>query len=791
MAGFNVSSLRLLAGALVAFACSLPAQAESPPDIDALDSAAERWSTGGAGGAPSFVKHVVPLFNKVGCSTRSCHGSFQGQNGFRLSLFGYDPELDHAELATDEGEGPRVNVDDVDASLALRKPLELIEHDGGLRFEPESWQHHVLREWIAAGAPYESETAPYLDRLEVYPADIRLTGDETISLRTVAWFSDGTTEEVTPLTTFSSNDESVALVTDDGVVSRAGAGDTAIVVTYAGGVVTAQVIAPQDSPGPFPEYPAHNEIDRFVAQKLEQVGIHPSELCSDDVFIRRAYVDVIGTLPTADEVRAFLADERPDKRARLIDELLCRPEYAQFWGSFLSDMTGNNGSNVNNFLKVSWLWQSWLEDKLARNVPWDELVGGIVTATSREGRSLEEYVAENEAVAAALEPREGFDEEGIYARRQTLDQYWLKRMSDREKGIAIRTANAFLGLQIQCAECHKHPFDRWTQDDFEGWTSFARVVHITDLDGSERSQGRYDYDKVALYAEINPREERLVREHPPKILGGPVVAPETNDDPRVAMWEWMRAPDNPYFARNIVNRLWAHYFSVGIVDPIDDMNAANPPSNPQLLGWLAEDFIAHGFDLKHLHRRILTSRTYQLSYVPNDSNRHDRRNFSHALVKRMRAEVALDALAQVTGTSLRFNNYASPPGRRAIGLSASARYGNSEYFMTTFGRPERVQTCACERSNEASLAQALFLINDTDLLDRISDSSGRLPALLTETPENRQLIEELYLTCLARYPREDEMETVLAFVDQSESREAAMQDLLWSLINVREFLFVR
>jgi len=789
MSGFNVPYLRCLIPSLLVCACRT-ASADSPPDIDRLECAAVRWSAEGAGGTPSFIKHVVPLFNKVGCSTRSCHGSFQGQNGFRLSLFGYDPKLDHAELTTDEGDGPRVNTEDVDSSLALRKPLAQVDHDGGRRLEPGSWQHRVLREWIAAGAPYDPATAPYLDRVEVYPAAIRLIGDETVSLRTIARFSDGTSEEVTPLTTFSSNDDSVALVTDDGVVSRSGAGDTAIVVTYGGGVVTAQVIAPQDSPGAFPDYRAGSEVDRLVAHKLEQVGIHPSQLCADDVFIRRAYVDVIGTLPTADEVRTFLADERPDKRDRLIDELLCRSEYAQFWSSWLSDLTGNNQSNVNNFWKVSWLWQTWLEDKLSRNVPWDELVGGIVTATSREGRTLEEYLQENKAVAANMEPRYGYDD-GTYAQRRTLDQYWLKRMSDREKGIAIRTANAFLGLQIQCAECHKHPFDRWTQDDFEGWTSFARVVRITDLDGSERSQNRYDYDKVALYAEVDPRMERTVKQHPPRILGGPVVDPATHDDPRVTMWEWMRSPDNPYFARNIVNRLWAHYFSVGIVDPVDDMNEANPPSNPQLLDWLAQDFIAHGFDLKHLHRRILSSRTYQLSYIPNDSNRHDRRNFSHALVKRMRAEVAQDALAQVTGTTLRFNNYASPPGRRAIGLSASVRYGETEYFMTTFGRPERVQTCACERSNEASLAQALFLINDSDVHKRITDPDGRLTALLDRFPADRQLIEELYLTCLARYPRPDEMETVLAFVEQSASRDAAMQDVLWSLINVREFLFVR
>lgn len=780
----------LLTQALVCGA-SLLVTTETIAAEQPTSSAAERWSAGGSGGTPSFVKHVVPLFNKAGCSNRACHGSFQGQGGFRLSLFGYDPSLDFQELTADKDRDARLDVLHPDASLALRKPLGEVDHDGGDVIEKGTWQYRILREWIAGGAKYDAKTAPCLERLEVHPEHLTLGDSESAHLRTVARFSDGTREDVTPLTTFASNDESVAVIDDDGIVTAVGTGDTAVVLSFGGGVVTSHVIVPRESDAAFPDFPANNAIDDLVAAKLRKVGIHPSQLSSDEAFLRRVHVDLIGTLPTVEEVRSFLDETQSDKRERMIDALLERPEYAAWWASIFSDWTGNNQGNLNNFWKVSSLWHDWLRDKLERNVPYDEWVGGIVTATSREGRSLNEYLAENKHVSKNLEPRDGFDD-GTYARRNTLDLYWLKRMGDRDKAIAIRTANAFLGVQIQCAECHKHPFDRWTQNDFEGFTSFFRVTDVTDLDGSERSGGRLDYDKVALYTGVGQRYTGLVRKYPPKILAGDVVPLEKNgEDPRQTLWRWMRSPDNPYFAKNIVNRLWQHYFGVGIVDPVDDLNAANPPSNPKLFDWLASDFIEHRFDLKHLHRRILNSRTYQLSHLPNDTNRTDRRNFSHALVRRMPAEVAMDAVAHVTGTSLRFNNYAVRPDTRAIELSASVRYGQSEYFMDVFGRPKREQTCACERSNESSLSQALLLINDADIHSRISDDNGRLAKLLKTCPDDQRLIEELYLTCLSRYPSEEETKAVLTYVAAAESRDEAMQDLLWSLINVREFLFVK
>lgn len=765
---------------------------------DELPSAAHRWSPEGSGGTPSFTKHVVPLLAKLGCSNRACHGSFQGQNGFRLSLFGYDPKLDFAELTADTETRIRVDFENTDNSLALQKPLGGRDHEGGELIESGSWQHRILREWIAAGAKYDPATDAALKKLEVQPGSINAwpQPDRTVRLRVVAHFTDGTQEDVTALTTFATNDESVAKVSEDGIVTADRTGDTAIVVSFGGGVLACQVVVPNVLTAPLPEFPANNRIDELVQAKLAKVGIPASELCSDSQFIRRVHVDAIGTLPTSTEVREFLADTSPDKRSQLIDRVLNRPEYAMYWATQFSDWTGNNGLVLNPNIKVTWLWFDWLEDKLARNVPYDEFVGGILTATSREGRPLEEYEAEVATVYKNFEIKDGsknrFDD-GSYGRRNTLDLYWMKRGGDPEE-LAVRTASTFLGVQIQCAQCHKHPFDRWSQEDFESFTSFFRVTDVCDLDGSEKSQGRMDYDKVAVYAGVSNRNAATVAKVPPKILGGDVVPYDPDgQDPRVTLWEWIRSPDNPYFARNIANRLWGHYFGVGIIDPVDDFNAANPPSNPELLDWLAADFIAHDFDLKHLHRTLLNSRTYQLSDVPRDGNRTDTRNFSHALIQRMPAEVLYDALARVTGTTHEYSSTYVPGGTPAIRLAPANTFGRAtaEYALKIFGRPKREQTCACERSNDPSLAQALFLMNDEDVQTRIAAPGGRLSELLKSIADDRQLVEELYLTALARYPEPEELERVLAYVSQANTRETAMQDVLWSLINVREFIFVR
>jgi hypothetical protein len=513
-------------------------------------------------------------------------------------------------------------------------------------------------------------------------------------------------------------------------------------------------------------------------------------LCTDEEFLRRVYLDLIGTLPTADEAREFLDSTAADKRAKLIDTLLNRPEYAMYWATKFSDWTGNDSRfTPQPRSKTAWLWYDWLHDKLARNVPYDELVGGFVTATSREGRPVEELVEEHLTVSTNL--AEGFDD-GTYAKRRTNDMFWKKAGNNNAQTAALQIAYAFLGVRLECAQCHKHPFDRWTQDDFQQYTAFfgvlGRGVQSDVPKEATKTKDRQSLQLQEIYvADANLKRGRAKA----RLLGVDEVPFKAGEDPREELWQWMRSPDNPYLARAIANRLWGHYFGVGIVDPVDDFNAANPPSNPQLLDWLAHDFIAHGFDLKHLHRTILTSRTYQLSWVPNESNQLDERNFSHALLRRMPAEVVLDAINQVTGTTDRYSPNDAPAGTRAIGLAPSRLRGNGpEYALSIFGRPLRTQTCDCERSGETGLAQALYLLNDIELNAKIGDAKGRLAKLVKQVDDDKQLIEELYLGTLARRPSEDELHKSLEFVAAAQNRTAGMQDVLWSLLNLREFIFV-
>jgi hypothetical protein len=768
----------------------------SEEPVKEVPAANLRWAPEGSGGVPEFQRHVVPLLGKLGCNNRACHGSFQGQHGFRLSLFGHDPQLDYTELVKEERyNGPRVNLEQPEKSLALYKPTHGDRHKGGERMKTGSWQYRLLHDWIAGGAPFDPAKESKLMRLEVGPPEVRVEDrNKSVQLRTVAYFSDNTCEDVTALTLFSTNDESVADVTDAGLMTVKGSGDTAIVATFGGAVITSQVIVPVKEDGqPFPAFPPNNKIDEFVLAKLKKLGIKPSPLASDEVFLRRVYLDVIGTLPTAEEARRFLQDGSPDKRAKLIDQLLDRPEYAMYWATKFDDWTGNdNRFTPQPRAKTAWLWHDWLRDKLERNVPYDEIVGGFLTASTREGRSVEETVAEHQKVAANLD--KGFGD-GTYAARKTNDIFWKKAGNTRPETVALRISYAFLGVRLECAQCHKHPFDRWTQDDFRGFTSiFASMGRGTPKDvpkNVNKGAGRQTYKYTEAYHDRSKKAIRRLMRQPPRLLNRQPIAFKNGEDPREALWQWMRSPDNPYFSRAIANRLWGHYLGVGIVDPVDDFNAANPPSNPALLDWLARDFVEHRFDLKHLHRTILNSRTYQLSWIPNDSNRHDERNFSHALLRRMPAEVVLDAINQITGGSDRYSSSNAPKGVRTINLAITRlRGGGPEYVLGIFGRPLRTQTCDCERSSETGLAQAMYLLNDTDVNRKINDPKGQLARLLKQKKDDRQLIEELYLSTLSRFPTDEEMKKALDYVASAKSREAGMQDMMWSLLNLREFVFV-
>jgi hypothetical protein len=767
-----------------------------------------RWVAGGPGGVPGFTRHVQPLLAKSGCSNRACHGSFQGQNGFRLSLFGSDPKLDYDELVNDE-KGSRIDRESPEASLILQKATLSEDHKGGKRFDEDSWQYRLLLEWIRAGASYQPEREAVIERLIVTPsAKVLAAAGAQQPLNVIAHYSDGTSEDVTALTQFSSNDDAVARVSGDGKITASKSGDTAIVATFGGAVSTTHVIVPFAGGGRSFEFASLNRVDDLVAAKWIKLGLEPSPSCTDSEFLRRVSLDLIGTLPSPDEVRGFLADQDPNKRTKKIDELLERPEYALFWATKFSDLTGND----DRFLpqprpKYVWLWYDWLRDKLARNVPYDELVAGIVTATSREGRTLDEFLAEYSKVAESM-PHDfgkGFDTTA-YAERKTNDIFW-KKASNKGDQVAMQISYAFLGIHLECAQCHKHPFDRWTQDDFKSWVAFFSPVKLgvpSDMPKDkvpatgERNKS-YQYQEVFVDVAANGGKAKGKGKNVadsgkgfrPKALGGGEMPIEPGVDPRIGVMKWMRAPENPYFAKAIVNRVWAHYLGAGIVDPPDDLNAANPPSNPALLDWLARDFIAHDFDLKHLHRVIAGSRVYQLSWVPNENNELDRRNFTHALLRRIPAEVIVDAINQTTGAAEKYGNNFAPPGTRAIGLAPS-RVANNQgpgYALSIFGRPLRTQTCDCERSQDAGLPQALYLVNDVDINNKITAKNGRLAMLLREMSDDKQLLDELYLTVASRYPTEAEVNKALDYVAASADRKSGFEDVLWSLINLREFVF--
>jgi hypothetical protein len=758
-----------LATALLALGAIFTAAAPADEGVkDVVDSVSVRYAVANEE-APDFQKHVVPLLGKLGCNGRACHGSFQGRGGFRLSLFGYDFQMDHDELYG------RVNPEVPDESLILMKPLMQIPHEGGQRMKPGSWEHRLLLQWVKSGSPPRQEHPAKLERLEVTPAEILFTAEgQQQPLRAIAVWSDGTREDVTTLCRFQTNDDQIADITAEGVVHSGARGDTHVVASYDKAVVPVPVIRPvSDQFGDhFPVVDTPTRVDELVAQKLRKVGIVPSATCTDAEFLRRASLDVTGTLPTPAEVRAFLADSRPDKRRAKIDELLERPGYVAWWTTKLCDFTGNNYDTLNNVTPVqnaaSQHWYQWIFKRVEQNVGYDDLVEGIVLAVSREpGESYQQY-CEN---VSRLYHKDGPGPAG-YANRTYLPHFWARQNFQTSEDRVIGFAYTFLGTRIQCAQCHKHPFDRWTQEDFKSFEGFFRgtiarqgvspqskddyeamVAAIEGTDGLKGNDLRRVLSEQVTkggtipLAEVfaqqvrgrpnnrNPKQNGKPDRNQPTpatatLLGGAEVDLSQYDDVRQPLMDWLRSPDNPLFARAFVNRVWANYFHAGLVQPSDDMNLANPPVNAPLLDYLATSFIEHDFDMKWLHREILNSRTYQLSWVPNDTNRLDERNFSRNVPRRIPAEIVFDMMVQATRNDDRNAALVTALEKRAINIpgSGSRRQDNNpaNYALTVFGRSTRISNCDCDRTEEPSLLQTIFVRNDAQLLSMIDDEDGWL-----------------------------------------------------------------
>ncbi len=709
----------------------------------------------------SFRTEVMAVLTRGGCNAGACHGNLNGKNGFKLSLRGQDPAFDLAVLTRD-ARGRRADPLCPDDSLLLAKASGRIPHEGGVRFGVGSPEYALLRRWIAAGCPDDPADAPHLVRLEVTPAvAVLLDPADQVALKVTATFSDGQTRDVTGLAAFDPSNLN-ARVSADGVVRRRSAGEVAVLVRYLDRQATAQVAFVPDRPGwVWHDPPVNNFIDQHLYAKLRTLRTDPSELTPDHVFLRRAYLDALGVLPTADEARVFLTDQRADKRARLIDALLERPEFAEFWALKWSDLLRNEEKALDR--KGVALFHAWVRQSIAEGKPLNELARELIAARG----------------STYVNPAANF----------------YRALRDPQVR-AEATAQVFLGIRLQCARCHNHPFDRWTQNDYHSLAAFFARVDYRIVENNRRD----NLDKHEFVGEqivyqgrvgevLSPQTQEALT---PRFLGADTLPLAADADRLQALADWVARPDNPFFARAQVNRVWQHLLGRGLVDPNDDFRDSNPPVNDPLLDALAQDFVAHHFDLRHLVRTIMNSRAYQLSALPNDSNRDDETNFSHALVRPLQAEHLLDALAQVTGVPAAFTGF--PSGTRAGQLPGvvAARRGQrsteGERFLSVFGKPPRSLSCECERSDDNTLGQAFQLLTGDTLNTMLSTPDNRLGTLLTSGKTDEAIVEELYLTALSRLPTTKERAAALALLGRNKDRRAALEDLTWGLVNAKEFL---
>lgn len=709
----------------------------------------------------SFRNDVMAVLSKAGCNAGVCHGNAHGKGGFKLSLRGEDPPRDFRAL-TRGMNNRRTNVVQPDRSLVLLKPTMQIAHEGGKRFDEKSLQYHILRTWIAAGTPRDPPSTPRLTSLAVSPKQKYLVDPEkTFSLRVTAKFSNGSRKDVTRLAVYEPAAQN-AEVSADGKVTRLAFGENTITVRYLDRQVPVRVAFIPARPGFVWKAPRPaNFIDRHVFRKLKALRMNPSPVAGDTVFLRRAYLDLLGILPTASEARRFVADKDPQKRAKLVDRLLKRPEFADYWALKWSDLLRNeektlDRKGVQNFYK-------WIRNSIATGKPLNRFARELISSR------------------------------GSTYKRPASNFYRAMR-DPFTRGEA--TAQLFLGIRLQCAKCHNHPFDRWTQDDYYGWANnFARVKYkvLKNKRRDKNDKHEFDGEQIVYMAKkgdvTNPRIERST---PPRFLGDGAKQPDAGKDRLEQLAAWVADPHNERFAKTQANRIWFHLLGRGIVDPIDDFRATNPPANPELLDALAQDFAAHKFDLRHLIRAIVTSKTYQLSSRPNDTNRDDATNFSHAAVRRLTAEQTLDALSQVTGVPVEFNGY--PLGTRAgqiAGVRAvrrrDKRPSEGDQFLKLFGKPPRLQSCECERSDDATLNQTFELVSGPLLERMLSDPKNRPGRLLRANRSDASRVTELYWTALTRPPTSSELKATLQLLRTAKDRRQTFEDVLWALVNSNEF----
>lgn len=766
--------------------------------------------TGGTLSAVDFERHIMGLVSKAGCNSGSCHGSFQGKGGFRLSLFGYEPAMDFANLTRDNL-GRRVNVVKPDESLALLKATGQTAHDGGMRFGKDGWVYNTFREWIRGGAKWTPGSGT-IASLDVTPKDFALlANDKPLQVKVTAKFADGSVEDITPFCDFKITDDSIAMLSPLGLLTPRTPGDAGLTVLYRGSVQAIRVLVPAPLQKNYPTIPEVNYIDKEVFTKLKMLNVIPSDLASDATFLRRIHIDVTGQLPTPDEIRAFLADKDPKKREKVIDKLLAHPLHAAIWATKLSDVTGNNTQALEQPQptqpKRSQMWHDWIRKRIADNVPYDQIVRDIVTATSLDGKKPEEWLAFVKKIDEQTE--KGFTSD--YPEKKTLDLFWRRQQQVPIEQWGEKVAVAFLGVRLECAQCHKHPFDRWTQEEYWAFANLFASVNFTNNQFSSPDVKKVADEENAARREKAPKGNNnniaLVRElfiqatgnrgrpNPatgktptPKALGGPEITGK--GDPREKLAEWMTAPENPFFAKSFVNRVWGHYFGIGLINPVDDFSLANPPTNARLLDALAADFIKSGYDIRKLEKTILLSRTYQLDYATNATNKFDKNNFSHAYVRPLMAEQVIDVLNSALGVDETFAALdAAPVGTKVVEVGSSRIANpNLAYALRIFGRPPRTTACDCERAAEPALPQTLFRMTDASILAKFTDKKGRTTALAASKLSNEELADEVFLATLSRFPTTEQKADAVKHLAEAKTRTEAVTDLIWALVNTREFI---
>lgn len=713
--------------------------------------------------AISFPNDIVPHLTRAGCNGGSCHGTPKGQNNFRLSLLGFEPKTDY-EFLTRESRGRRVFPAAPGNSLLLQKASGDQPHRGGTRIPKNSTAYHLLHRWIADGLPYGRDDEPTVDRIEVIPADRVLQSNAQQQLAVIAHFSDGATRDITRVAGYQANQPDMCEVDDQGLVSaKKLTGTASIMVRFQEKVTTFTATIPLGAPTPNLPTP-NNFIDEHVFAKLRTLGLPSSELCDDSTFVRRVALDLAGRLPTLDETTEFLASTSADKRAHYIDQLVGSSGYVDWFTNKWSGILRNKaGGNLEQIARETYGFHAWIRESMRTNQPFDQFARKLITARGKP--------SSNPAVS------------------------WYRAVSDPNERMADM-AQVFLGVRIQCAQCHHHPYEKWSQDDYHGFAAFFSTLATKKI--RKLPEDDVLYHKRIVAVALNPNTNRELK--PTPLDGEPLQIP-AHRDPRIELANWMTGQSNPFFAKMLVNRYWKHFFGRGLVEPEDDIRVTNPATHPELLNELAGSFTESGFDLQQLCRAICNTRTYQQSSFPNQYNGSDEQNFARYYPRRMAAEIMLDAINDVADASNSFNR--QPVGIRAVALPDDS-VNNESFFLRAFGRPQMDTACECERSTSADLSQSLTLLNSDTMHRILQTSNGAAQRFAKDTDrDDGEKIDELYLRALSRLPDQSEIATALAHLkkkhDQSVSdpdsisigkaTQEAYEDILWVVVNTKEFLF--